>query len=67
MKPCGNAPTHLLSDTSHKVSSTATPVINRLVDDYPERAVRPMDPALAVIDALLEEFGDEWLAKCMFH
>ena len=26
-----------------------------------------MDPALAVIDALLEEFGDEWLAKCMFH
>ena len=44
-----------------------TPIINRLEDDYPERAVRPMDPALAVIDALLEEFGDEWLAKCMFH
>jgi glutathione S-transferase len=36
-----------------------TPIINRLEDDYPERAVRPMDPALAVIDALLEEFGDE--------
>jgi glutathione S-transferase len=38
-----------------------TPIINRLEDDYPERAVRPMDPALAVIDALLEEFGDEGL------
>jgi len=44
-----------------------TPIINRLEDGYPERAVRPKDPALAVIDALLEEFGDEWLAKCMFH
>ncbi len=42
-----------------------TPIIDRLEDDYPERAVRPMDPALAVIDALLEEFGDEWLAKCL--
>ena len=24
-----------------------------------------MDLALAVIDALLEEFGDEWQAKCL--
>ena len=44
-----------------------TPIINRLEDDYTARAVRPKDPALAVIDALLEEFGDEWLSKCMFH
>ena len=49
------------------VLADTTPIINRLEDDYPERAVRPQDPALAVIDALLEEFGDEWLSKCMFH
>jgi len=36
-----------------------TPIINRLEDDYTARAVRPKDPALAVIDALLEEFGDD--------
>ena len=40
------------------VLADTTPIINRLEDDYPERAVRPQDPALAVIDALLEEFGD---------
>ena len=50
-----------------EVMADTTPIINRLEDEYPERAVRPMDPALAVIDALLEEFGDEWLSKCMFH
>ena len=50
-----------------EVMADTTPIINRLEDRYSARAVRPMDPALAVIDALLEEFGDEWLAKCMFH
>ena len=50
-----------------EVIADTTPIINRLEDEYSARAVRPMDPALAVIDALLEEFGDEWLSKCMFH
>ena len=27
----------------------------------------PADPALALVDALLEDFGDEWLTKAMFH
>jgi hypothetical protein len=29
--------------------------------------VVPADPALALVDALLEDFGDEWLSKAMFH
>ena len=29
--------------------------------------MRPADPALALIDALLEDYSDEWLTKAMFH
>jgi len=31
------------------------------------RSVIPDDPAIALIDALVEDFGDEWLTKAMFH
>lgn len=45
----------------------STPIIRRLDSDHPERRVRPADPALALLDALLEDYGDEWLTKAMFH
>jgi glutathione S-transferase len=31
------------------------------------RRVVPADPVLALIDRLLEDYGDEWLTKAMFH
>ena len=44
-----------------------TPLIRRLEREYEGRSVIPSDEALAFVDALLEDYADEWLTKCMFH
>lgn len=45
----------------------SSPIIRRLESMYPGRSVLPTDPALAFIDYLIEDFGDEWCTKYMFH
>ena len=45
----------------------STPIIRRLEQEYPGRSVIPTDPAIAFINYLLEDYGDEWLTKAMFH
>ena len=62
-------PTFLFPDESGEVQAVcdSTPIIRRLESLYPERSVLPEDPALAFIDYLIEDFGDEWCTKYMFH
>ena len=45
----------------------STPLIRRLETEYPGRSVIPTHPVMAFINYLLEDYGDEWLTKAMFH
>ena len=45
----------------------STPLIREFEEAYPERPVLPNDPALNFINYVLEDFGDEWCTKYMFH
>jgi len=45
----------------------STPILEALEARFPEPTIHPPSPTLAFLSALIEEFGDEWGNKLMFH
>ena len=45
----------------------STPIIESMDGEFPDPSIHPDDPTAAFISMLLEEFGDEWGNKWMFH
>lgn len=55
-------------DKGEEIAVTdSSPLIRRFESEYEGRSIIPSDSALAFIDMLLEDYGDEWLTKAMFH
>jgi len=62
-------PTFYLPDEDGEIVAVtdSTPLIRRFEATFEGRSVIPPDPVIAFIDALLEDYADEWLTKPMFH
>ena len=62
-------PTFYLPNAQGEIEAVtdSTPLIRRFESEFEDRSVLPPDPVLGFIDALLEDYGDEWLTKPMFH
>ncbi len=55
-------------DGSHgEVTVDSSPQIMRLETEFEGRSLLAPDPALVFIDALIEDYGDEWVTKAMYH
>ncbi|MEM7767417.1 MAG: glutathione S-transferase family protein [Pseudomonadota bacterium] len=67
-KALAKAPTvPLLVAPGRPVSQDSTAMLAALEEDRPEPATVPADPACTALALVLEDYGDEWLNKAMFH
>ncbi len=49
------------------VLQDSTPIIEKMEEVYPTPSIHPKSTELSFLSALLEEYGDEWVNKPMFH
>jgi len=54
-------------DGALEARTDTTPLVRALEASHAGRSVVPADPVVAFLDALVEDYADEWLTKCMFH
>jgi glutathione S-transferase len=62
-------PTYYLPDANSEIQAVtdSTPILRRFEEEYEGRSVIPSDAIMAFLNWLLEDYGDEWLTKSMFH
>ena len=62
-------PTYYLPDETGEIQAVtdSSPILRRFETEFEGRSVIPSDPVLAFFNWLLEDYGDEWLTKAMFH
>jgi glutathione S-transferase len=57
----------LVLGSDGRVLQDSTPIVETLEAEHPEPSIHPDDAVARFVSALLEEFGDEWGNKWMFH
>jgi len=57
----------LLISPTRPASQDSTAMLAALEADHPEPSAVPDDAACAMLALVLEDYGDEWLNKCMFQ
>ena len=50
-----------------EVMGDSSPQILRLEENYSARSLLPTDPVIGFFDHLIEDYGDEWVTKMMYH
>ena len=55
------------SDKGYEATSDSTFMLKRLESSFKGRSIVPSDPAMAMLDSLIEDYADEWVTKMMFH
>lgn len=62
-------PTYYLPDENGTIQAVtdSSPILRRFEKEHEGRSVIPNDAVLAFLNWLMEDYGDEWLTKSMFH
>ncbi|MEH6527102.1 MAG: glutathione S-transferase family protein [Sneathiella sp.] len=57
----------LVAGPKNEVLQDSTPIMELMETRFPENSIRPDDTELSFLSFLLEDYGDEWVNKPMFH